>query len=70
MEGQNALSMHPSVAMISKTDTRESTKAVAQAALKNIPGAEKLIARAFNDNCVKEYFPLKKNVNLKMHLGW
>ena len=63
----NALNSHPSV---QKTDTRDNTKAVAVAALKNIPGADRLIAQAFNDNYVKEYFPPKKHVNLKMHQGF
>ena len=67
---QNALNTHPSQGYVQKTDTRENTKAVAVAALKNISGADRLIAEAFNENYVKEYFPPKKHVNLKMHQGF
>ena len=70
MPGQESLSIHTSAATVQKAGTPSNVQQIAEAALKNIPGADKLIAKHFNTNHVKEYFPLKKNVNLKMHLGW
>jgi hypothetical protein len=69
-QGPNSMSMHPSAGTIQKATTNENVKQIATAALKNIPGADKLIAKTFSTDYVKEYFPLKKNVNLQMHMGW
>jgi hypothetical protein len=67
---QNDLSTHPAEGAVHKTETRENTQAVAEAALKNIPGSQKLIAKTFNKTYTQSYFPVKKHVNLEMHQGW
>ena len=67
---QSSFNTHPAAGSIHKTDTTQNTKAVAEAALKNIPGSDKLIAETFNNKFVKNYFPQKQNVNLEMHQGW
>jgi len=67
---QASFSTHPAEASIHKTDTAVNTRAVAEAALKNIPGSQRLIAATFNDKLETNYFPPKKHVNLQMYQGW
>jgi hypothetical protein len=68
----NATNLHPSAAYETRVHSDQNVKQLAHAAMKNIPGAKKIIDSHFDRSAWKipHRFPAKKHINLPYHLGW
>ena len=68
----NATNLHQSAAYETRVSTPKHVKELAHAAMKNIPGAKKIIDAHFDKSAWKipHSFPAKKHINLPYHLGW
>ncbi len=64
------LNHHVDQAYVPRIRSKALQQKLAQAALKNIPGSEKLIQKVFETKPVPNELPLAKPVDLVMHTGF
>ena len=64
------LNHHIDQAYVPRIRSKVFQQKLARAALKNIPGSEKLISKVFESNPVPRELPLEKPIDLVMHTGF
>ena len=64
------LNHHVDQAYVPRIRTKALQQKLARAALKHIPGSDKLISKVFETNPVPKELPLEKPIDLVMHTGF